>query len=138
MTPEWATLISAHWPTLTLIAAFLVGIYFIVKALALTFDAVGDALGPIGRAWRARRTISQAEADDMRQRLQYLAEQVRKLRWRDECYFSFCILDAEWHKKHELLAITHGWGLAPHVSFWEFSEKWMSDRGINKETDVWL
>lgn len=138
MGEEWIGYVAQHWPTLALAAGLLYVVYHTVRATALTFEAVGKAFGPIGRVWRAKRSISQAEADDMRQRLQYLAEQVRKLRWRDECYFSYCILDAEWHKKHELLAITHGWALAPHVSFWEFSEKWMSERGIDKSVDIWM
>lgn len=138
MNPELARLVSEHWPTMTLVIAFLVGVYFIVKALALTFDAVGDALGPIGKAWRARRTISQAEADDMRGQLKYLAEQVRALRKRDECHFAYIIYDHEYHHKQELLAITNGWVLQPHVSFFDFKDKWLRDRGIDPEVDLWM
>lgn len=135
---ELAGLVMEHWPTLAVAAAFVFAIYYIVRGLALTFDAIGDALGPIGKIWRTRRTISQGESDDMRKRLQYLAEQVRALRHRDACYFAFCLYDEEYHRRQELLAASKGWVLESHVGFLEFSEKWMRERGIEKELDIWL
>lgn len=138
MGEEWVRFVAEHWPTLALVAGLLYVIYHIVKAAALTFEAVGKALGPLGRMWHAKRTISQAEADDMRRQLQYLAEQVRGLRHRDECQYAYTQYDTAWHRKHELLALSNGWVLPPHVNFWEFSEKWYKDHGIEHEIDIWM
>jgi hypothetical protein len=138
MSEGWISFLSEHWPTLTLFIAALFAVYLIVRAIALTFDAVGDAFGPIGQMWRAKRTISQAESEDMRKRLQYLAEQVRALRHRDACYFAFCLYDEEYHRRQELIAAAKGWVLEAHVGFLEFSEKWMRERGIEKELDIWM
>lgn len=138
MGAEVSNLVAANWPTLTAFAALLIGVYWCVRFLAMTFDAFADALGPLGKYWRARRLISQTEADDMRRRLQYLAEQVRALRHRDECYFAYTLYEQEWHRTQELIAITNGWQLEPHIGFLEFSEKWMRDRNIDKELDLWM
>jgi hypothetical protein len=138
MTPEWATgPLVEHWPAFTLIIAVLIGIYYVVKTLALTVDAVGDALGPLGKLWRSRRTISQAESDDMRRRIDYLSGRVETLLWRDQCYFAYVLIDQDWHHRHELLAVQHGWALEPHPSFLEFRDKWMRERGLDKELEIW-
>lgn len=138
MGEEWVGYVATHWPALALVVALLYVVYHIVKAAALTFEAFGKALGPIGQMWQAKRTISQAESEDMRKRLQYLAEQVRALRHRDACYFAFCLYDEEYHRRQELIAAAKGWVLEAHVGFLEFSEKWMRERGIEKELDIWL
>lgn len=129
---------EAHWPTLAAVATFIIGMYYCAKFLALTSEAVSQAFGPLGKYWQARRLISHTEADDLRRRLQYLAEQVRALRHRDECYFSYTLYDHEWHRKHELLAITNGWILPPHTSFPEYRATWMKDKGLHEEVDLWM
>lgn len=138
MTGEWASLLVEHWPTLTFTIALVVGIYYLVKAIALTFDAVGDALGPLGKLWRSRRTISRAESDDMRGRIEYLDRQVRALRYRDECYFAYTLHDHDWHVRNELLARERGVVLERHVTFLEFRDKWMRDRQLDTEDiQIW-
>ncbi|OMC55356.1 hypothetical protein A5747_13250 [Mycobacterium sp. IS-836] len=138
MTGEWARLLTEHWPTLTLTIAVLIGIYYVVRTLALTFDAVADALGPLGKIWRARRTISQAESTDLRRRVEYLDSQVRALRYRDECYFAYTLMDHDWHVRNELLAREHGLVLERHVTFLEFRDKWMRDHQLeNEDIKIW-
>lgn len=107
------------------------------RFLALTIDSVGDMLGPVGKFWRMRRTISQAEAQDMRQRILYLDEQVRALRFRDECYFAYMVYDQEYHRKAELTAAEFGWILDKHVTFLEFRQRWVKDRNLQNEASLW-
>jgi hypothetical protein len=114
-----------------------VAVYHGVRALALTFDTVAKALGPLGKRWRGRRTISQSESDDMRRRIEYLDRRVETLLYRDQCYFAFVLEDAHWHQRHALLAIQRGWDLEPHPNFLEFRDRWLRERGLDKELEIW-
>jgi hypothetical protein len=136
-TGDWTVMLTTNWPTLALVVSFAFGIYMLVRFLAGTFESFGRALGPVGKFFAARRAISQAESDDMRRQIVALDKRVRALLYRDECYFAYMMTDAEWHKKHELLAIAKGWAFEPHMSFLAFRDKWMRERGLDKETDIW-
>lgn len=130
-------LLAQHWPELLLAVVFAFGVAMFARFLALTFESVGRALGPLGRYWRARRSISQAESDDMRRQIITLDRRVRALLYRDECYFAYMMTDAEWHHRQELKAAALGWVLDPHVSFLQFRDKWMRERGLDKEIEIW-
>lgn len=137
MEADWARLLSENWPTLTLVAALLFGVYVCVRFLVLTFDSVSSALGPVGKFIRSRRAISKAEADGLRRQVGYLDGQVRSLLYRDECYFAYMLADQEWHHRHELLAAANGWTFEPHLPFLAFRDRWMRERGLEKELELW-
>ena len=126
-----------HWPTLSLVAVFMFGVYVILRFLALASESAAQALGPVGKFFRDRRAISQAESDDMRRQIVALDKRVRALLYRDECYFSYMVSDAEWHRRHELLAAAKGWEFEPHTSFLKFRDVWMQDRGLDKDDEIW-
>ncbi len=137
MEADWARLLSENWPTLTLVAALLFGLYMCVRFLVLTFESVSSALGPVGKFIRARRALSMAEADDLRRQVVSLDGRIRSLLYRDECYFAYMLSDQEWHHRHELKAAAHGWSFERHVPFLEFRDRWMRDRGLEKELELW-
>ncbi|UVF61207.1 hypothetical protein SEA_DUNCANSLEG_30 [Mycobacterium phage DuncansLeg] len=136
-TGDWTVMLTTNWPTIALIASLAFGIFVIVRFLAGTFEAFGDALGPVGKWFQARRAISQAESDDMRRQIVALDKRVRALLYRDECYFAYMMTDAEWHRRAELRAIAMGWDLEPHTPFLRFRDTWMRERGIGEELDIW-
>lgn len=131
-------LIVEQVPQLAVWVAALVAIYFIVKSLALTFDAVASALGPVGKWFLARRAITSAESVSLRQQIVNLDRTVRALQYRDACYFAYVLKDQEWHQEFELFAAQQGWKLVPrHQTFLEFRDKWVKDRGLEKEFELW-
>lgn len=135
MGAEWARLLAEHWPVLSLAALLLFGVYMCVRFVALAFR---DSLGPIGEYFRTRRAITAADRDDMIARIKYMDEQVRALRYRDECYFAYMLVDQEWHRKHELMAAQFGWAFDPHITFLEFRDAWMKARGLtNEDIKIW-
>lgn len=136
-TGDWTVMLTTNWPTIALLASLAFGIFVIVRFLAATFESVGDALGPVGKWFQARRAINKAESDDMRRQIVALDKRVRALLYRDECYFAYMVVDAEWHRKHELRAIAEGWDWEPHVPFLRFRDEWMRIRGLEKETEIW-
>lgn len=137
MDAEWANLLAAHWPSVTLVAALLFGISTCVRFLALTSESFSRALGPIGKFIRTRRALSKAEADLLRRQVLALDGRVRSLLYRDECYFAYMLADQEWHHRQELLAAAQGWALERHMPFLEFRDKWMRERGLEKEIELW-
>ncbi|AXH67837.1 hypothetical protein J4T99_gp031 [Mycobacterium phage Bromden] len=138
MEAEIVRLLTEQWPGwFLLIIAALFGVYLVVRFLSLTFESVGRALGPVGKFFRRRRAITHAEADDMRKRIAYLDERVTTMLYRDQCYFAYVLADTEWHRRHELKAAALGWVFEPHISFLEFRDKWMRERGLDKELDIW-
>ncbi|WP_124712903.1 hypothetical protein [Mycolicibacterium nivoides] len=136
-TGEWIGVLVTNWPELAVIASLVFGVYMIVRFLAGTFESFSRALGPVGRFLRAQRAINKAESDDMRKRIAYLDERVTRLLYRDQCYFAYVLADTEWHRRHELKAAALGWVFEPHVSFLEFRDRWMRERGLDKELDIW-
>lgn len=131
-------LIVEQVPQLALVAAALIAIYLIVKALVLTFDSVASALGPVGRWFIARRAITSAESVALRKQIVALDKTVRALQYRDACYFAYVLKDQEWHQEFELFAASQGWKLVPrHQTFLEFRDKWVKDRGLEKEFELW-
>jgi hypothetical protein len=137
MSEEWVGQAIAHWPTLALAVFVFVAIYHGARAMATTFDTVAKALGPLGRRWQARGLVSRAEVDDLIGRVEYLDRQVKALRTRDECYFAYTLHDQDWHTRNELLARERGWVLERHITFLEFRYKWMRDRHLEDEDDLW-
>lgn len=122
---EGLDVIAAHWPTVGLIAAVLFCAYLGTRTLALTVDWVGDALGPLGRFWRARRTISRAEVDDLQRQVAYLKRQVDELRARDECNWEYVLVDQDYHRRLEFLAAERGWRIPAHLSYMEHRDAWL-------------
>lgn len=111
---EWARLISAHWPTLGFVIALLIGVYLVA------------------------RYLSQAEVRDMRRRIEYLDEQVRALRYRDEVYFAFIVDNEMYLRRMELRAITHGCRLEARETFLEFRDRHMREHGLEDEQEkIW-
>ncbi|ADL70996.1 hypothetical protein SEA_WAMBURGRXPRESS_29 [Mycobacterium phage Wamburgrxpress] len=134
---DMAVAIARDWPDLAVVASLLCGLYVIVRYLAGTFESVSRALGPVGRWFRSRRAINKAELMDMQKRVEYLDERVTRLLYRDQCYFAYVLADTEWHRRHEIKAAALGWDLERHVSFIEFRDRWMRNRGLDKELDIW-
>ena len=134
---EFFNALWEHWPGIGLFAVMLFGLLLCIRFLALASEEVAKALGPVGVFFRNRRAISQAEFDDMRRRIVNLDKRVKALTMRDECYFSFMLADAEWHRRHELLAAAKGWEFEPHVPFLVFRERWARERGIDEDVDIW-
>lgn len=126
--------IQEQFPAIGAVILLIIAAYFVVRFVSLTF---GDALGAVGRFFRDRRAITHSEADDMRSRLKYLDDRVEKLLHRDACYFAYVLADQEYHHRQKLIAIELGWVLEPHVSFLEFRQRWMSERGLEKELEMW-
>lgn len=126
--------IQEQFPAIGAVILLAMAVYFIVRTIALTF---GDALGAVGNFFRDRRAITHSEADDMRKRLKYLDDRVEKLLYRDQCYFAYVLADQEYHHRQKLIAIELGWVLEPHVPFLEFRDRWMRDRGLEKELEMW-
>ncbi len=110
---EFLTLVTTNWPTVGLVATLLIGVYF------------------IARHWNS------AEMSDMRKRVDYLDERVETLLRRDQCYFAFVLMDAEWHHRNDLRAIEYGWIVEPHPSFLEFRDQWMVAEGLEKDLKIW-
>lgn len=137
MEMELARLIGEHWPGMMVFAALLFGVLLCVRFLALTSESVSRALGPVGKFFRDRRAINKAESNDMRRQIITLDRRVRALLYRDECYFAYMVVDAEWHRRHELNAIANGWEPEPHVPFLKFRDQWMRERGLEKDSDIW-
>lgn len=135
---EGLDVVVTHWPVIGMVGAVLFCAYLGTRTLALTVDWIGDALGPLGKFWRSRRTISRAEIDDLQRRITYLDSQVRALRYRDEVYAAFTLLDQQYHHRLELLAVENGWKIDRHVSFLEFRDRWMKDHGLDSEAlEIW-
>lgn len=106
--------LAERWPTGAAVAALLVGVYL------------------LARYWAS------AEMRDMRERVDYLDEQVRALRYRDQAYFEYILYDEEYHRKLELIAIRAGYTIERHISFLEFRDAWMKERGLTEEQDsIW-
>ncbi|QFG10262.1 hypothetical protein J4U00_gp030 [Mycobacterium phage DyoEdafos] len=138
MEAEIVKLMTEQWPGwVMLVIAGLCALYLAVRFLSLTFESVSRALGPIGNYFRRRRAITHAEADDMRERIEYLNGRVEQMLYRDQCYFAYVLADTEWHRRHELKAAALGWAFEPHVSFLEFRDRWMRERGLDKDLDIW-
>lgn len=137
---DWIHLLSAHWPDLTAVAVLCYFLYIVTRALAGISDTFSKVLGPLGAWWRNRRVISNSVLDDLSARVTYLDTQVKVLRYRDECYFAYMLTDQEWHRKHELLAAENGWNFDRHITFLEFRERWLKERGLtdDKELAIWL
>ncbi|NGX06464.1 hypothetical protein UI24_04615 [Mycobacteroides franklinii] len=137
MEADWARLLSENWPTLSLAAVFIFGVYMCVRFLALTSESFSKALGPVGKFIRARRALSKADADLLRDQVVALDTRIRSLLYRDECYFAYMLADQEWHHRHELLAAANGWTFERHLPFLVFRDKWMRERGLEKELELW-
>lgn len=131
-------LLGQHWPELLLANVFLFGVVMFARFLALTFDSCYRMLGPLGRYWRNRRSISQAESDDMRRQIIALDKRVRALLYRDECYFAYTLYDQEYHHRQQLKAAACGCDLEPHVPFLLFRDKWVRERGLEQELEIWI
>lgn len=111
---EWLGLLMAHWPTVGLFATILVGVYL------------------------AARYWSAAEMRDMRRRIEYLDDQVRALRLRDEAYFAYILYAEAYHQRLSLAAVSRGCAIERRLTFLEFRDKWMKDRGLEDEKDeIW-
>ena len=131
-------LLVDHWPTLTIVVAATYAVYYIVKHAVLAFDSVAEAFGAFGKYVRARRAITSSEADFLRKQVVDLDKRVRALLYRDSCYFAYVLKDQEWHQHFELLASAHGWKEIPrHQGFLEFRDRWMRERGLEKEFEFW-
>ena len=138
METEWWADLTVYWPPwLWVIAGCLLGLFVCVRFLSLSSESVAKVFGPVGAFFRNRRAISQAESDDMRRQIIGLDKRVRALLYRDECYFAYMMTDAEWHRRHELMAIASGWEFEPHVPFLFFRDQWMLERGLDKEIELW-
>jgi hypothetical protein len=113
MIVEWLRMVSAHWPTVGLIATLLTGVYF------------------------ATRYYGQSEVRDMRRRIEYLDDQVRSLRYRDECYFAYILYDQGYHHRQQLAAAGKC-KIEKHVPFLDFRDGWMDDHDLtNDGADIW-
>ncbi|UVK63417.1 membrane protein [Mycobacterium phage Aegeus] len=140
MGADLAELLSSHlghWPLVACLAALLLLIWLCVRFLALTSESFSKALGPIGKFIRARRALTKAEADILKRQVIHLDGRVRSLLYRDECYFAYMLSDQEWHHRYELKAAAHGWSYERHVPFLEFRDRWMRERGLEKELELW-
>lgn len=124
----------ADWPTVSLLLVGLFATYHGVRLLSLTF---GWGMGALGTYWRTRRAISNAEADDMRRQIVALNGRVETLFWRDQCYFAYILADQAWHHRVELDAAARGLAVEPHQPFMEFRDRWMVDRGLDHELEIW-
>ncbi|OYN81884.1 hypothetical protein [Mycolicibacterium sphagni] len=138
-TVDWTVMLTTNFPTIALIATLAFGVFMIVRFLAGTLESMGGVAGKLGTWLRSRRAINKAESDDMRKRISYLDGQVRALRYRDECYFAYMMTDADWHHDFELVARAKGWApdIKQHISFLEFRDNWMRQRGLEKEFVLW-
>jgi len=111
---DWLRVITEHWPTVGLVASLLIGVYLLA------------------------RYYNGAEMSDMRRRVDYLDEQVRALRYRDQCYFDYIVFDEGYHQRHMLIAAEKGCEVEQHVSFLDFRDKWMRARGLQEEQEhIW-
>ena len=111
---EWLSHLTKQWPNVGLFATLLIGVYLLA------------------------RYLSQAEVRDMRSRIEYLDDQVRALRYRDECYFAYILYDQNYHIALALVAAQQGFLPEKHLSFLEFREKWMLERGLKDEQEeIW-
>lgn len=113
MTLELLRVLMENWPTVGLIATLLIGMYLIV------------------------RQFSAAEMKDMRRRVDYLEGRVETLSYQAECYFSYWLVDQEWHIRQEFIARERGYILEKHTSFLDYRDRWMKDRGLDKELEIW-
>lgn len=107
-------LLMENWPSVGLVATLLIGVFLIA------------------------RYLYSSEMRDMRRRIDYLDEQVLAMRYRDRCYFEFVLLDENYHNRVEVIAAQSGYLLEPHISFLEFRDRWMRDRGLaDEQDDIW-
>lgn len=107
----WLELVAQHWPTAGLCLAVILGMFLFA------------------------RYIRAIEMQDMRARIDYLDKQVRALRYRDECYMGFISIDQEWHYRATLQAAAEGRILERHISFLEYRDQWLRDRGLEQEQE---
>lgn len=111
---EWLSLLMEHWPTVGLIVTLLIGVFLVA------------------------RYLRGAEVRDMRDRVDYLDGQVRALRYRDQCYFEYTLYIEECHRRAMLLAASKGCTFERHMSFLEFRDRWMLERGLQDEQEeIW-
>lgn len=113
MTLELLGLVAQNWPTVGLVAALLIGVYL------------------------AARHWASSEMTDMRRRVDYLEGRVETLSYQVECYFSYWLIDQEWHIRQEFISRERGYILEKHIPFLEYRDKWMKDRGLDRELEIW-
>ncbi|SHT52592.1 Uncharacterised protein [Mycobacteroides abscessus subsp. abscessus] len=132
------TILVEQWPAALPWIGLLIVVYLVTKFAVLTFESVARALGPVGRWFTARRAITSAESDFLRKQIVALDKTVKALQYRDACYFAYVLKDQEWHQDFELFAASQGWNHIPrHQTFIEFRDKWVKDRGLEKEFELW-
>lgn len=114
MTLELLAHLTENWPTVGLVATLLIGVYL------------------LARYWAT------AEMRDMRRRIDYLDDQVKALRYRDQAYFEYVLYIEDYQRKVELVAVQHGIPLPKRIPFLEFRDKWMEDKGLLEQKDqIW-
>lgn len=107
-------IITNHSPVVGFVSALLIGVFLLA------------------------RYLQAAEMRDMRRRIDYLDDQIRALRYRDECYFAYILEDQEYHNRVELIALQAGYRLEKHPSFLVFRDGWMKDRDLkDEEEEIW-
>ena len=125
---EWVTIVGAQWPWLILVGAVILGIPHLIKALkalkAFLWDPFVSYLRGADPFQREREQIN-AKIDDLESQVKFLIAQVAELRARDRMYWAWVIVDQEWHRRVELMAVENGWDLPDHISFDEFYEEWI-------------
>lgn len=122
------TAVGAQWPWLILVAAVIFGIPHLIKAIkalkAFLWDPFVAYLRGADPFKREREKIN-AKIGDLESQVKFLIAQVAELRARDRMYWAWVIVDQEWHRRVELMAVERGWDLPPHISFDEFYEEWI-------------
>lgn len=117
-------------------AAVLVG-----GGLIWALSKLGPALGASKwvPGWLRRRRNQKkadrvdAELGDLRRQVEFLTRQIEELRTRDEMYWSWILMDQEWHRRYEFECVKAGVQTVPHVPFMEFRDGWLLNRKFREE-----
>lgn len=124
------------WASLAILATAC--IIWVLSKLAGAYEGVAKVIPIMGRVWH-RRAIRSSDAErldgelaDLRRIVLFQGKQLEELRNRDEMYWAWILIDQEYHREVEFMAITEGWKLPPHKSFMQFRDEWLSSHP-NKE-----
>ena len=114
MVAELMQVITDHSPMVGFVAALLIGVFLLA------------------------RYLQASEMRDMRSRIDYLDDQIRALRYRDQCYFEYVIYIEDYNRKVELEAVRLGFTLPKRRSFLQFRDDWVIDNGLEDEEEaIW-
>lgn len=144
MSSEWVTVIGTQWPWLILVAAFILGVPYAIKSLRALKDFLWNPfiayLKRASEAEQQRMEIDAAKVDARIEGLEgqvaFLLEQVGELRYRDRMYWAWVVIDQQWHRDLELLAVEKGWDLPPHITFDEFHDDWAAKHPMPKSFQI--